>query len=395
MKRILRLLLPLLVLLAGIGISAALIATGPETSRKQPVPAIPVVEALTLEPQDYAVRIPSSGTISPLTQSNLAAEVSGRIVWMAESFRDGGVFAAGDELVHIDPRDYENARTIARAELTRKRLALAEEEARSARAREDWKQLGYQGEPAPLTLRQPQLENARAELAAAEASLRQAELELERTKISAPYAGRILARKVGPGQFVSSGTPLADIYAADAVEVRLPVNGEQLQFLELPEVGAGQGAAVDILVREGRQVSHWNGRLVRSEGSVDVRSRQLFVIARIEKPYEVIGGRPPLRIGQFVEARIHGRELKDVFVLPRRAVSGEKTIYLIDAENRLQRQELNILWRDEERIVANGNLAPGAKVSLTTLAFAAEGIRVRIAGEESPTEPPVEKESSR
>ncbi len=388
MKRLIRYILPPLVLLLGIAIAANLIATGPKTKRQRPKAEPPTIEVLELQPQSYQIQVPSRGTVSPRTSSTLVSEISGKIVWVDESFRDGSFFEKGRLLLRIDQRDYQNALTIAKAELTQRKLALAEEQARSSQAHLDWEKLQLQGEPTPLLLRRPQLENAQAALAAADARLQQAQLELERTQIDAPYAGRILEKQVDLGQYVSPGTPLVEIYASDTVEVRLPISSEQQSYLQLPERFRGetsgkppQGAKVQFSSRVGKRTFHWTGQLVRTESAVDVRSRQLFVIAQIEDPYIRQGDRPPLKIGQFLEASIQGALLPDVFIIPRSAVRGEQTVHLVDAENRLQRRELQILWRDEQQVMASGPLQAGERLSLTALAFAAEGIKVRIAGE--------------
>lgn len=391
MKRLIRFLLPLLVLLAGVAIATSLIATAPKTARQRPKAAPPTVEALTLVPQNYQVRVVSRGTVTPLTSSTLVPEVAGKIVAVADNFHNGGFFAAGQTLLQIDPRDYQNAVTIARAELFQRKQALAEEQARSDQARNDWGKLQLSGDPNPLVLRTPQLETAQAQLAAAEARLRQAELELERTSIVTPYAGRILEKKVDFGQYISPGIALAEVYASDSVEVRLPITSDQQEFLELPEnyqdqpQGRKAEAKVEFTAQIGSRTDVWPGYLVRTEGSIDVRSRQLFVVARIDNPYLQSGDRSPLKIGQFLQATIFGKQLEQVFVIPRQALRGENIVQLIDAEKRLLRRALDILWRDQQNLIASGPLQAGDQLSLTTLAFAADGIKVRIAGE------PVEK----
>lgn len=398
MSRLIRFLLPGLILLGGIIFAGSMIATGTKATRKPPKEPVPRVEVMVLEPQSYQVMVASRGTLEPRTRSTLVPEVSGRIIKVAENFRNGRFFTTGDLLLQIDPRDYENAVTIARAELTQRQLTLAEEDARADQARRNWEKMGLAGEPTPLTLRAPQLENARAELDAARARLRQAEIELERTRILAPYDGRILAKKVDLGQFVSPGNPLAEIYASDAVEIRLPISSEEQQYLQLPENYQGErqaeqpGARVLFSSQVGKQTHQWQGRLIRTEGSVDIRSRQLFVVGQIDDPYTHEEGRPPLKIGQFLEARIFGQQLEDVFVLPRLAVRGEKTILLVDADNRLRRQELEIIWRDEKSLVARGPSLAGARLSLTALPFAADGIEVDISGGPKTEQAPSKKQ---
>lgn len=385
MKRIFRFFLPLLILSGGIAISAALIASGPEATRQRPQTPPPTVEIITLEPGPYQVKVASRGTISPRTESTLVAETTGRIVTISDNFYTGGFFEKSDLLLQVDDRDYQNAVVIARAEVAQRQLALTEEQARSEQARRDWEQFQHQIPPPPLVVRTPQLENAVAALDAARARLRQAELNLERTRILAPYAGRILTKEVDLGQYITTGTRLAQIYASDALEVRLPLSSEQLSYLTLPEefrdrpaVPATRQAAVTFSTRIGSETFTWSGRLVRTEGSIDINSRQLFVVARIDDPYQQVKNRPQLKIGQFVEARISGSQLQEVYSIPRQAIHGERTVHIITPENTLERRELNILWRDTDYLVAGGPLRPGEQIALTRLPFAADGIVVRV-----------------
>jgi RND family efflux transporter MFP subunit len=367
MNRVLKIGLPVVVLGASVAIAGLLMLTGPEAERRQPPPTMPTVEVLSVVPTDYQVSVRSRGTVSPRTQSTLVPEVAGQVVEVAPSFRNGGFFEQGDVLLRIDSRDYENAVTVARSELAQAKLRLREEQAQSEQAQRDWERLGGGDEPTDLVLRKPQLASARAAVAAAEARLRQAEIDLERTRIRAPYAGRVLEKEADIGQYVTPGTPLATIYAVDYVEIRLPVTDEQQAFLDLPETyrdqrpDAGKGPAVTLSARIGRETIEWQGRIVRSEGAIDTQSRQLFVVAQVDDPYGRKDGRPPLKVGQFVEAVIEGERLEDVYVLPRGAVEGEDEVFVVDAENRLQRRRLDVIWRDTDYVVAAGGLEPGER----------------------------------
>lgn len=387
MKRLIRILLPPLVLLGGIAIAASLITTGPEAKRRRRQAILPTVEIMTLQRQDYQIMIASRGILTPRTSTTLVPEVAGKIIQVADNFHNGGFFSEGDLLLQIDPNDYEIALTIAQAELVQKELALAEEEALSNQASSNWAKLQLDGTPSPLTLRTPYLKNAQAALAAARARVKQARIELKRTRVTAPYSGRILEKKVDLGQYISPGTPLVEIYASDTVEIRLPISTEVQRFLNLPEENqhskqtAEAGTLVLFSSKSDIHKNTWQGRLVRTEGTIDVQSRQLFVVSQIENPYQREINRPPLIIGQFLEAQILGKQLKDVFVIPREAVRGAKTVHLIDSENRLQRRELEVIWRDEQHLIASGPLQSGERISLTALPFAAEGIKVQIAGE--------------
>ncbi len=390
-KRLWKLLLPWMVLAIALLIGVGLMKTAPEVKRQTPKPIIPVVEIRTVQPVEYAVLVPSHGTVAPHTQGSLVAEVAGRIIQVGSHFRPGGFFEAKEMLVAIEEEDYHHAVTIARADLLRMRLALREEEARAVQAKQDWKKLGLSGDPGALTLRGPQLEGAKAALAASEARLAQAERDLQRTKIVAPYAGRVLEKQVDVGQYVARGTPLATLYAVDHVEIRLPITDEQAAFLDLPEHFRGEeprhtGPQVNLTATVGGNEWHWQGEIVRTEGSIDPRTRQLHVVARVDDPYHRDAtGNPPLKVGQFVKAAIVGPPLKQVFIVPREALRPGSEVLVLTSQERIAHKKLQIIWRDKENVIVKSGLQAGDRVVLTPLPYAPDGMQVTIQNQTKPT----------
>ncbi|RME95278.1 MAG: efflux RND transporter periplasmic adaptor subunit, partial [Verrucomicrobia bacterium] len=273
-----------------------------------PEVSLPLVRVAPLAPTNHQFVVRSQGTVAPRTEIDLVAEVAGRVLRVAPSFRTGGFFEAGELLVQIDPTDYELAVTRARATLAQARTALDREEAEARVAREEWERWG-QGEPSPLLLREPQLAQARAAVESAKAGLSIAERDLERCRITAPFAGRVRAQRADVGQFVNRGQVVGRIYAVDYAEVRLPLPLEDLAYVELPvayerEETPDQGPAVTLSARLGGRTWEWQGRIVRTEGEIDARTRMLHAVARVDHPYGRSGERPPLAVGLFVQAAI-------------------------------------------------------------------------------------------
>lgn len=324
----------------------------------------------------------------PRTESTLIPEVSGQIVRASANFRTGKFFAAGEVLLEIDPRNYENSVVVAQADLAQARAALDEEQARVDQALRDWKVLNLSETPNDLALRKPQLKSAQAAVSAAAARLELANINLERTKIRAPYAGLVLEKQVDVGQYVSPGNVLARIYAVDFVEIRLPLTNSQLAFLDLAESYRDETAsdsypAVELIARIGQQNHRWQGRVVRSEGAIDTQSQQIFVIAQVDDPYGRQHG-IPLKVGQFVEAHIRGRVLHDVFVLPRRVMRRNNEIMVIDEDDSVERRQVDVIWSDNNEVVVKRGLNEGERISLTPLPFAVSGTKVQIAPEKQP-----------
>ncbi len=74
-------------------------------------------------------------------------------------------------------------------------------------------------------------------------------------------------------------------------------------------------------------------RIVRTEGTLDPTSRELFAIARIDDPFHLESDLPGLRIGQPLRASISGITLEDVYVIPRTAMRGLNRIFLIEKDD--------------------------------------------------------------
>ncbi len=180
-----RYILPFLILVAaGLGAFAIFISKpAPETRAPEFKP--PLVRVHKVELQEVQLTVRSQGTVAPRTESQLVPEVWGRVLRVSPAFVVGGFFEEGDSLLEIDPYDYRQALVQARSRVTKARLRLAQEEAEAEVARREWKELGS-GEATPLTLREPQVEDARAALQAAEAGVEQAQRDLDRAVVKAP-----------------------------------------------------------------------------------------------------------------------------------------------------------------------------------------------------------------
>ncbi|MEO0615115.1 MAG: efflux RND transporter periplasmic adaptor subunit [Pseudomonadota bacterium] len=374
-----RIVLPV-VILAVLG-GVALSISPPETaSRGSNGPPRLLVEALTVSERDYQVVLESYGTVQPRTRSQLVSQVGGQILTISPAFRDGGFFRKGDVLIEIDPRDYVADVRIAEATLLDARQALADAEARAEQARADWARLGNEGEPPPLVAREPQLQAAAARLASAQAALTKAELALERTRVVAPFDGRVLSQDADVGQVVGANATLGSIYATDSVEVRLPLRNRDLGYITLPELDAGTDAAAPVtFASELDDASSWRGTLVRTDGEIDPVARQLHVTARVDDPYGRTENGLPIKIGQYVTARISGRTIKDAIVIPNQIIYQGAFVYVVD-DGVLDRRRIDIAWQNEIESIVTTGLEPGEQVVTTQLGQVTSGTRVTVTG---------------
>ena len=387
--KFLRVLPPLIVICLAFGICYWLYWSQPEPRKFPQREVVPEVQVNVLRPQAYQVWLSSQGTVQARTSSTLVSQVRGEVTWVSPSFRAGGFFEEGEVLLQIDPRDYRMEVTVAEAGLAQAEFRLSEEQANATQAISDWKRLQPDTEPNDLVMRKPQLRQAEANVESARARVEIAKLNLERTKISVPYAGRLLSKNVDVGQFVSPGNMLAEIYAVDYAEIRLPLSERQFAFIDLEESYRGEdvektdGAEVFLTWSVGNESHEWKGRIVRAEGALDARSRQLFIVAQVDNPYgKQIDGKPPLKVGSFVQANIRGKLLEGMFVIPRELYRKNEYVLVVDKENKLRRRQITVEWGDEQNLVVSGGLEAGERICLTPMNFPVDGMTVAIVEED-------------
>ena len=379
-------------ILAAAGIGAFLLFVsrpGPERTKPEVVP--PLVEVVEVDPRTERLTVFSQGTVRPVTESELAAQVSGRVVSVSPDLREGAFFDRGEVLVRIDPSDYRLAVQNAEAAVAQAEARLARIESEARVAREELDLLGAGDEASPLARYEPQLAEARSNLESARASVERARLDLARTTIEAPYAGRVRERRVDVGQIVAPGTPVASVFGTEAAEVRLPISKEDLGYL--PEwiglgatIGEGEETRVTLAGEIGGEVRRWTGRLVRTSGEIDPRTRMLSLFVRVDDPYGRDTGAtgPSLPMGLFVEAEIPGRELTGVYVVPREALSSEGSLRVVGPAGRLQIRPVEIARSTEDRVVVREGLEPGSRVVVSRLDAVTDGMVVRVASGDEP-----------
>jgi RND family efflux transporter MFP subunit len=390
-----RFLLPLGLIGLSVVIVAVLIAIAQSKhpERKDAAAQAVLVEAIPAELSTLNFIVHSQGAVEPRTETTLVAEVSGQIVSVSPNFIAGGFFREGEALLQIDPSDYETALLRAQAALASRRAQYADQKARSEQALKDWENLGRQGEPSDLVLRKPQLAEAQAGVQAAEAELQQAERDLQRTRIRVPYDGLVREKRVDVGQFVAAGTPLGVTFAIDIAEIRLPLSGNDLDYLNLPSatrLDNAQRVPVTLTADEGGVGGAWQGQIVRTEGVIDRTSRVLYAVAEVVDPYGVLGrsDRPELKVGTFVRAEIQGRQAEDVVVLPRAVLRPDQTVLIANAERRLEVRPVTVARAEPRKVYISSGIEAGELVITTSMDAPIPGTQLAIAGAPSEVSPP-------
>ena len=222
-----------------------------------------------------------------------------------------------------------------------------------------------------------------------EARLADANLALSRTKVTAPFDGFVQEESVDVGQIVAAGQPVARIFAADAVEVIVPLSDSDAALIPgLWSLAAGDGnraVAVRVVARYGDGIYAWDGYVDRGEASLDQQTRTIDVIVRVPDPIHAgsptdgtvpLGGSPPLLVGKFVEVQIEGLELDGYYQVPRAALQSGNEVWTVNDGGVVSIVPVQVLQRTNDEVYVTGALASGQAVITGGIQFATEGMRV-------------------
>ncbi|NOZ43319.1 MAG: efflux RND transporter periplasmic adaptor subunit [Alphaproteobacteria bacterium] len=373
-----RLLLPVAIIAVASLISYALVLAKPEPEKKPPTEIARHIRAVVAHKSKITLSVITQGTVKPKQTIELVPQVSGRIVYVSKKFVAGGRFKKGELILRLDPRDYHYAITALEARLSEGRQQLIREQAEGALARSEWQKLG-KGKASALTLRKPQLANVRAKLKAAKANLDVARLNLERTEIRAPFNGLLATKNVDFGQFITVGTKIGKFYSTDVLEVRLPMSSLNLSQFDIAGLRAGRVKPdVTLTGRFANQEDYWKGRIVRTEGVVDVKTRIMFVVAQLRgKQLLSVKRQQPITIGEFVSAKIAGRTYNNIFKLPREVLRQGDQVLVIDKNNQLRTRIVTVIKSDRDYVVITKGLKEGDIVDTSQLGANVDGLLVK------------------
>jgi HlyD family secretion protein len=192
-------------------------AQAPESAAfdaKLPIP----VEGVAVVRDTLVLSVSAAGEATSFRTTPLRSSVTGTV--RAVRARENASAGTGDLLVELEPADYE--------------LSLREARGNLARAEAAYRELVvFDDRIADASVRAERERNARAKtgLEAAESAVERAELNLTRTRVRAPFPGRVANIRVVPGQYVTAGEELMTVQQMDPLRVDVQVLESEIGLL--------------------------------------------------------------------------------------------------------------------------------------------------------------------
>lgn len=336
------------------------------------------VNVQILTPIDYQIKIKSTGTTTPITQTVLTSEVGGEVIYRSKKFSEGSSVISGEILAKIDDTDLQLQYKNALLQLASAEVQFAVQQAEAEIAQEAWDQVG-KGVPQELTTKKPQLKQAKAALEVAKAQVQSAEKKLNKTEITAPYTGRIQNINIDLGSTIIPGQPVGSMYTSNEIEVTLSVKDSDLQFLDIPmdgrKLNPDQKSIVVIKSLYKGEMQEWAGNLERVDGVIDPMTRMIKLIANFKNNF-IEETKPILPIGLFVEAEINGKQLEDIFMIPNSALTPNDELLFLNQDDALEIRKVSILTKMKNHILVKEGMKAGERVVVSKLSIATNGMLV-------------------
>ena len=413
MRRIRSLLIAVGIIAVSVALAVLLVSLAPEPERLEPPSPLPFVTTVTVAAGSGPIPVFGAGTVRPSAEVDIAAQVGGKVVWVDPSFRSGGRFDAGQTLFRIEEEDYVYRLREAEATLADRRVAFLEAQEEAAIARAEYERYAAQQpdsaalpEVGPLASREPQLNAAQAALDRDEARVAEASLAVARTRVDAPFNGFVRDESVDVGQFVAPGQPVGRLFAADAVEVVVPLsdaNAALIPGLWARRAGEGDGGGDDgegrigarVIAEYGDTRYAWTGYVDRAEASLDEQTRTIDVVVQVPDPFTagVPAGAatapddsPPLLVGKFVDVEIQGLAPQSYFRVRRAALRPGNEVWAVGDDGAVTIVPVRTLQRGDDEVYVLGALEDGQAAITGGIQFATEGMRVRTGDGPAPAE---------
>ena len=367
MKRATKILLPVLIIVAGFLIMIALMSFRTEPPRREAQLQPRVVEARQVALTDVTSEVVAYGRVTSSEPVDLYSEVSGVLTEGNVPFRPAQSFKRGDLLVKVDDRQARFQLNSTKSELmTALASVLPEIKLDFPEEYQTWQdyfnRCSFDAELSPL----PETENPKVKLFLSRFnvyklyfSVRDQEVKLEKHHFYAPFDGSIVSVDLRVGASARSGSRLGQIISLEDLEVELSVPAEDRGWIRVGQV---------VTLTSTESSSHWRGTVRRAGSAIDERTQTVPVYVSVQQTAS-----SALLDGTYLKARIPGRVVSDAVSIPRKALYDEKYIYVI-SDGKLVSREVSIARKENDSVIIDAGLNAGDTVVVQPLQGVAPGM---------------------
>jgi RND family efflux transporter MFP subunit len=360
---------------AGLIVLAFVVTFGAGCERRvasAPAPAPPTVEVTPVIEKDVPLEGEWVGTLEGYVNAQIQPHVTGYLI--RQDYQEGGFVRKDQVLFEIDPRPFQAALDQAKGQ-------LAQAQAQMANAELNVKRDVPEAEAHAIP--QSQLDNdtqallgAKAAVEADEAAVEQAAINLGYTKVLSLIDGIAGVNTVQVGNLVGPSTVLTAVSQVSPIKVYFPISEQE--YLRMADGGAP--GSVDFMTHASRiplQLSLADGSTYPHPGKIIFADRQVNVqTGTIQIVGEFPNSRNLLRPGQYARIQAPTGNIDGALLVPQAAVNQQQGTYqvtVVGSDNRAQLRTVKVGPRVGTFWVIASGLKPGEQVVAVGAEKAKEG----------------------
>src|ERR1700722_3389792 len=354
----------------GLSVSALGCSDGKVRASAPPPP--PVVEVASVIQKDVPVQGEWVGTLEGFVNAQIQTQVSGYLI--RQDYQEGALVRRGQLLFEIDPRPFQAALDQARGQLAQAEAQMANAELNVKR---DIPEAEAHAIPqSQLDTDTQSLRGAKAAVEAAQASVEQAELNLGYTRVVSLVDGIAGINTVQVGNLVGPSTVLTAVSQASPIKVYFPISEQE--YLRMAD-GGGPGSAdflthasripLQLTLSDGSTYAH-PGRIIFADRQVNTQTGTIQIVGEFPNSKNL------LRPGQYARIQTPTGNITGALLVPQAAVNQQQGTYqvtVVGAENRVQLRTVQVGPRVGTLWVITSGLKPGERVVAVGAEKAKEG----------------------
>jgi len=234
-----------------------------------------------------------------------------------------------------------------------------------------------------LLLREPQLAQAKANVASLEASLQTARNNLQECRISAPFDGIVTQKKAELGNYISAQSTLAEMVASDTYWLMATLPTQAVTFLNALSQEALN--RLHVTLRKGDVPLHVKASITKLLPELDATTKQPKILITIDDPLGLKTDKSPktpsLLLGETLNVDMTLKHFDNVMVLPIKLLRANDTIWMMDENQKLRIKTVKVLAKEKEFALVQEGISPTDKIITTYLTTAVEGMALQDMGQ--------------
>jgi membrane fusion protein (multidrug efflux system) len=329
--------------------------------KKAPPGAAPQVQVARVVQKDVSIHKEWVATLDGYVNAQIQPQVSGYLI--KQDYSEGSFVHKDDVLFEIDPRPFQAVLDQARAQLAQAEAQLGNA---TLNVNRDVPEAEANAIPRSQLEGDTQTQSAaKASVAAARASVEQAALNLSFTKVRSLISGIAGITQVQVGNLVTPSTVLTGVSQVDPIKTYFPISAEE--YLRIadkihPEtvnlLSSAAPIPLQLILSNGSAYAH-SGSILFADRQVDQQTGTIRIAGAFANPGNV------LRPGQYARVRAVTEILKGALLIPQRAVSqlqGSAQVAVVGADNKITIRAVQTGERVDAMWVITNGLSAGDRV---------------------------------